>query len=311
MTSPPRLTLDDVAPDLRPVVGKVPRLPLDRAWMRSIVRWLQPLIRIKPAPDVTVEVQSAARRIWIYRPDQVRSPAALFWIHGGGYMIGSPRHDAPLCADVAATHGIVVVAPSYRLAPEHPFPAPLDDLFAAWRWLFGQASSLGIDPARIVIGGESAGGGLAAALVQRIHDEGGIQPIGQWLFCPMLDDRTAARRELDGRRHYVWDNKRNAAGWRAYLGAEPGRATPPPYAVSARREDLTGLPPAWIGVGSIDLFRDEDVEYAARLKAAGVPVELVEAPGGVHAFNKLAPATATSQAFDGAARDWLRAALAE
>jgi acetyl esterase/lipase len=311
MASLPRLTLDDVAPDLRRFAERMPRLPLERDWVRRMVRLIQPLVRAKPTDGVNVELHRAAPRMWTHRPDQVRSNAALFWIHGGGYIIGNPKNDAQFCGGIAAAHGITVFAPAYRLAPGHPFPAPLDDLFAAWRWVLAQAGAWGIDPARIVIGGESAGGGLAAALVQRIHDEGGIQPVGQLLFCPMLDDRTAARRELDARRHYVWDNKMNAAGWGAYLGAEPGGDAPPTYAVSARREDLSGLPPAWIGVGSIDLFRDEDIEYARRLKAAGVPVDVVETPGGFHAFNKLAPDIAISQAFEAAANDWLRAVLTE
>ncbi len=310
-----RLTLDDVAPDLRARVTRFPRIALDRpvlGWiLLRIVRALQPLMRAKPVPGIRITTVRAASAIRIHRPDDHRSPAALFWIHGGGYILGSPKQDDAHCGHVAAALGITVIAPAYRFAPEHAFPAPLDDLHAAWFWLLDQAGTLGIDPARIVIGGESAGGGLAAALVQRIHDEGGIQPIGQWLFCPMLDDRTAARRELDAARQFVWDNPLNAFGWRSYLGTEPGAPTAPAYAAPARREVLSGLPPAWIGVGSIDLFRDEDAAYAGRLKDAGVAMRFYEAPGGPHAFNKIAPEAAISRAFDADALDWLKASFAE
>ena len=134
--------------------------------------------------------------------------------------------------------------------PEHPYPAALD-AHAAWTWLRGHAAA-----ERIVVGGQSAGGGLAAALVQRLYDEG-ERPRAQWLFCPMLDDRTAARRGLDDAGHRVWDNRLNRFGWRAYLGTEPGAPGVPPYAVPARRDDVAGLPDTWIGVGDIDLFHDE------------------------------------------------------
>jgi acetyl esterase/lipase len=123
----------------------------------------------------------------------------------------------------------------------------------------------------------------------------------------MLDDRTAARRELDTVKQFIWDNPLNAFGWRAYLGAEPGAPNVPAYAVPARREDLSGLAPAWIGVGSIDLFRDEDVAYAERLTAAGVAARLVETPGGPHAFNRIAPEAPMSKAFDADALAWLSA----
>ena len=305
----PPLTLDDVAPEMRTLVRRLPRLPFDRAWVRRLARAAQRLLPAKRVAGVRVEARRELRGIRIHRPDALRSPAAVFWIHGGGYIIGRPAQDDPLCGATAAALGVAVIAPAYRLAPEHRFPAALDDLTAAWHWLLDHSAALGIDPARIVVAGESAGGGLAAALVQRIHDAGGVQPVGQWLFCPMLDDRTAARRELDPRRHFLWDNRLNAVGWRAYLGVEPGAPTLPNYAVPARRQNLAGLPPAWIGVGSIDLFRDEDVAYAARLEEAGVPVRLFETPGGIHAFNKVAPEAAMSRAYVADAFQWLETAL--
>jgi acetyl esterase/lipase len=215
------------------------------------------------------------------------------------------------------------VSVEYRKAPEHPFPAALDDCNAGWEWLQRNAVSLGISPARVAIGGQSAGGGLAAALVQRLHDAqstageptagepiaGGPQPIAQWLFCPMLDDRTAARLELDRVGHRVWNNRANRFGWSSYLGTTPGSPAVPPYAVPARREDLTGLPPAWIGVGDIDLFHEEDRAYAERLRAAGVEATLHVVPGAPHGFEAWAPKTNLSRAYVGSALDWLGPAL--
>ncbi|CAN0506825.1 unnamed protein product, partial [Phaeothamnion confervicola] len=167
---------------------------------------------------------------------------------------------------------MTVVSVDYRLAPEHPFPLPSDDCLAAWHWLQNSAASLGIDPARVAIGGASAGGGLAAGLAQRIHDTGGIQPIAQWLMAPMLDDRTAACRELDDIKHPVWTNRMNRAAWRSYLDREPGAEDLPAYAAPGRRGDLTGLPPTFIGVGDIDLFYEEGRRYADGLRQHGVAV---------------------------------------
>jgi acetyl esterase/lipase len=267
------------------------------------------------APRAKVEgvritaVGRAGRGVRVYVPEQRQIDAALYWIHGGGYLIGRAVQDDRLCAATASELGIVVVSAEYRLAPAHPFPAPLDDCLAAWDWLQANAASLGVDPTRIAIGGQSAGGGLAAALVQRVHDRGGNPAIAQWLLCPMLDDRTAARRELDAIGHFVWNNRLNALGWRSYLGAEPGLADAPPYAAPARRTDLAGLPPAWIGVGEIDLFLPEDRDYAERLRDAGVDVEFLTVPGAPHGFEAWASDSPPAEAFLAKARDWLRVRL--
>jgi acetyl esterase/lipase len=164
-----------------------------------------------------------------------------------------------------------------------------------------------VDPARVAVGGASAGGGLAACLAQRVRDAGGAQPAAQLLVYPMLDDRTAARRELDGAGYRVWTNRSNRAGWAAYLGREPGAREAPAYAAAARRGDLGGLPPAWIGVGALDLFLDEDRAYAARLEAAGVATELFEVPGAPHGFDALAPDVPLARAFLARQTAFLRA----
>ena len=159
------------------------------------------------------------------------------------------------------------------------------------------------DPARVAVGGESAGGGLAASLAQRLHNTGETSPVAQWLFCPMLDDRTAARRDLDGVNHFVWNNQLNRLGWRSYLGVEPGADDASSLRCPCAPREFRGSPPAWIGVGDIDLFYDEDRDYAERLSAAGVEATFEVVPGAPHGI--------TSWAFDTSiARDHIRRAQA-
>lgn len=225
-------------------------------------------------------------RIRIYQPPAAPSKTpALLWMHGGGYIIGAPEQDDSYVVPFVQEIGMVVVSVDYRLAPDHPFPAPLEDCYAALQWLAAQAETLAIDPHRIAIGGESAGAGLAAALAQLAHDRGGIRPVFQLLIYPMLDDRTAAREDIDPQAHFVWNNASNRFGWESYLNQPCAAETVPAGSVPARRADLAGLPPAWIGVGTLDLFYNEDVAYARRLKEAGIPCELVTVPGAFHGFD--------------------------
>jgi acetyl esterase/lipase len=225
-------------------------------------------------------------------------------------MIGAPQMDDGLLSNLAAELDILIVSPEYRLAPEHPYPAPVDDCHEAWQWMLANSSKLGIDTKIIAIGGESAGGGLAAGLVLRIHDEGGQRPIAQWLYCPMLDDRTATDRSLDATDHYIWNNKLNLAGWTSYVGNKIGTDQVPSYAAPARRVDFNGLPKAWIGVGDVELFYQEDKKYAESLKAAGVPCELDVVAGGPHAFEGMVPNAQVSKDYMARAKSWLRNALA-
>ena len=301
------LDLDRVAPELRGPMRRAGALKVDNRVLRQVMRGVLAMVPATRVDGVAIERRRhAARGLRLYRPAAVRSSGALLMIHGGGLVIGRPAVNDRLCGEIARDLGVLVVSPEYRKAPEHPFPAALDDVHAAWAWLLREAVALGVDGTRIVVGGESAGGGIAAALAQRLHDEGGPQPIGQLLFCPMLDDRTAARHELDEVRHFVWNNRANRFGWRSYLGVEPGAATVPTYAVAARREDRAGLPPSWIGVGDIELFHDEDAAYAERLRAAGVPVELDVVPGAVHGFETWAADTQLARDHTTRAHAWLR-----
>lgn len=253
------------------------------------------------APDVPV---------FVYRPHTLPKPAAaLLFIHGGGYIIGAASMFHAACARYARELGIVVVSVDYRLAPDTPFPGPLEDCYAALRWIQEQADALDIDPARIAVAGESAGGGLAAALAQLAHDRGEVAPVFQVLFYPMLDDRTTLKTEHAGRGEFVWTPASNLLGWSAYLGHRPTLDDAPVYAAPARRQNLAGLPPAWIGVGTLDLFYPENTEYARRLTETGVPCELYAVEGAYHAFEAFHPHAPIAQAFLAQSLAALRQAL--
>lgn len=292
------MRIDDLHPELRSIFRFVPPFPIHRAWFRRSCNWLLARMPAKTSiGDVTISEHSLSmRRARLYYPLEPRSGGALLWLHGGGMLIGSPKMDDALCARYARDLKLVVIGVDYRLAPANPFPAALDDCFEAWRWLIEHAASLGVDANRIVISGQSAGGGLCATLAQRILDHGGVQPAGVALFCPMLDDRPAARRELDSTADRVWTNDNNRAGWSAYLSQPPGMTEAPPYSGAARRQDLAGLPPTWIAVGGLDLLCEEGRQYHQRLLACGVDSELCFTPRAPHGFEAFAPKTALARA---------------
>lgn len=231
-------------------------------------------------PEVTVR---------IFTPPGTRTDRALFlWIHGGGYMFGSALVPEPRLERWAKDFDCVIASVEYRLAPETPYPGPLHDCFAALTWAVEHAGELGVDAGRVIIGGASAGAGLAAGLALLARDRGGPAITYQLLIYPMIDDRNAhPSTHID--RAPVWPRPANLLGWRAYLGHEPGADDVPAYAAPARAEDLSGLPPAWIGVGTLDVFRDEDITYALRLLQAGVPTELHVYPGAPHGFEGITP----------------------
>lgn len=304
------MEIERVDPQLRQAVQRLPVPRVQNTLIRRAVRKAMRLLPGAKAPGVETRVErDGAIRARVHRPAGAGTGPGMLWIHGGGLVIGAAKQDDRLCAGTAAALGITVVSIEYRLAPEHPYPAALEDAVAAWDWVQAQAGRLGIDADRVVLGGESAGAGIAACLAQRLLDTGGVQPIAQWLFCPMLDDRTAARRDLDAVRHWVWDSDANRFGWSSYLGAAPGAAQVPPYAVAARRADLSGLPPAWLCVSDIELFHDEVVDYARRLRAAGVETTLDLVPGAPHGFENWAPDTEIARALVGRGQDWLRREL--
>jgi acetyl esterase/lipase len=221
----------------------------------------------------------------------------LIWMHGGGYLIGRPEQDDVCCVQYVRETGITVVSIDYRLAPKHPFPAGLDDCYSTLKWAASQAQEPGFDPERIAVGGASAGGGLAAALVQLARDRNEIKPVFQLLVYPMLDDRTVLRTDINDSYNITWTQKSNQFGWESYLGQECGSENVPAYSVPARRTDLSGLPPAWIGVGSLDIFHDEDIAYAQRLKGCGVECEVDVVPGAFHGFDVFDPQVPLVQDF--------------
>ncbi|MFG1608531.1 alpha/beta hydrolase [Actinoplanes sp. NPDC049265] len=269
-----------VPEELRHPVLYAPFQITSRLVVRALAR-----VPVRPgpvAPGVTLDQRDLPPEVFVYQPKARALPSgALLYIHGGGYVIGHPSTYHPICSRIAAELGVLVVSVNYRKAVGDPFPAGLDDCFRALTWIHEQASALGIDPARIAVAGDSAGGGLAAALAQMAYDRD-VPLCFQGLIYPMLDDRTALRDDHLGTGELVWTPASNRFGWTSYLGHRPGEAEPRAYAVPARRDDLTGLAPAWIGVGDLDLFHAEDVEYAGRLTLAGVPTDLVVVPGMYH-----------------------------
>jgi acetyl esterase/lipase len=243
------------------------------------------------APDVMVRV---------YQPEQ--RPAvlpALLWIHGGGYVLGSVEADDVKAKVLALSLNCVVASVEYRLAPEHPFPAPVEDCYAALKWLAANTAQFGINPDRIAIGGASAGGGLAAGLGLLTRDRGEVKICYQLLIYPMIDDTNVEQAGPDVPDAPLWTRANNLLGWRAYLGQEPGSNGVSPYAAATRAEDVRGLPPTYIGVGTPDLFRDADIAYAQRLMRAGVPTELHVYADGFHGFDAFAAESDAAKRFSG------------
>jgi len=233
------------------------------------------------APDV---------RVRIYEPlDADRPLPGLLWIHGGGYVCGIPEQADRRICEIVGEIGCISVSVNYRLAPENPYPAPLEDCYAAFKWMNEQASELGLDPALIAIGGGSAGGGLAAGLGLLARDRKEFKVCHQILLYPMLDDRTGAGKGGNLADAPFWTIHNNRFGWQCYLDGTPGRNDIPAYASASRAKDLSGLPPAFIVVGGIDILAREDVSYAQRLLGFGVEVELHVYPGAFHAFDVKVP----------------------
>ncbi|MGA0894752.1 MAG: alpha/beta hydrolase [Ilumatobacteraceae bacterium] len=234
-------------------------------------------------------------RVVVYEPVERQTPTgALLWIHGGGLVMASADQYHDVCSRFAAQLGIVVASVDYRLAPEYPFPAGLDDCMAALRWLDSEADRLGIDRSRMAVGGDSAGGGLAACVAQRARDEGGPALCFQLLQYPMLDDQSPLR---DGHETLVWSRQSNAYAWSLYLSHEVTDDETRRYASAARCADMKGLPPAWIGIGTADLFHDESLRYAQRLTDAGVPCELHVVHGMYHGAERVRPSAPSMREF--------------
>ena len=229
----------------------------------------------------------------------------VVYLHGGGMVAGDERADLPVVLDWVEQVGVVLVSVDYRLAPEHPYPAAVEDCHAALSWTAVHAGELGID-GRLVLAGTSAGGGLAAATALLHRDRGGAGLAGLLLVCPMLDDRNV---HAPVRPFHTWSSVSNLTGWTALLGAARGGPDVSPYAAPARAADLSGLPPAFIDVGTADVFLDEDVAFAQRIWAAGGRADLHVWAGGYHGFDGLVPEATVSRAARSARIAWLQRIL--
>ncbi|GAB95034.1 acetyl esterase/lipase [Kineosphaera limosa] len=254
------------------------------------------------APDLT---------LLVLKPSTGTGPwPCIYATHGGGMIMGDRRMEVPNFLPVVAEGLAVLVSVEYRLAPEHPDPAPIEDCYAGLVWVARNAASLSIDPDRLLVGGTSAGGGLAAGLALMARDRGFPTVTHQILTCPMLDDRfeTRSSRMLDGQG--VWDRNDNTYGWTALLGDRRGGSDVSIYAAPARATDLSGLPTTYLDCGSSETFRDEILDYAGRLSEAGVTVDLHMWGGAFHGFDAMAPYAGISQASQAVRQEFIRRALA-
>ncbi len=251
-------------------------------------------------------------RVRLYRSAGKPGPfPCLYWVHGGGHVLGQIEQDDLMMEHIVEAVGCAAVSVEWRRPPEHPFPAPMDDCYAGLKWIVSNAAELSLDPGRIAVGGASSGGGSAAGLALLARDRGEVQVCFQLLVYPMLDDRNVTSASQAVTEPRVWNRQANLIGWRCYVGDVVGTDQVSPYAAPTRAVSLAGLPPAYLPVGDLDLFIDEDIEYAQRLQQADVPTELHVYPGGIHGFDLLAPASRLAQRFVRDRDDALRRAFGQ
>ncbi len=301
--------LKHVDPELAPALQTFPPFVLSDDIIVAVRQGFNEMTKANPLGASAAAAAEAATAkapdgyevpIFIHKPkaEAAGKRAGLLFIHGGGYIFGDAFMSGPSCRAQADAADLVIVAVDYRLAPENPHPTPVEDCYAALQWLFDNADALGVDRDRIGIAGESAGGGLSAALALLARDRGNLKLAYQQLIYPMIDDRTCTRTDIPAHLgQFVWTRESNIYGWKSLLGQAPGGAGVSPYAAAARAEDLSGLPPAFIYVGALDLFLDENLDYARRLLAAGVPTELHVYDGAYHGFEVAVDSGVAQRAF--------------
>jgi acetyl esterase/lipase len=312
------LPLHLVHPELRPMVAGIEKFskgappltheglaamrkapsPFAKPPLATVPREMRKIPVGKGHPDVAIHIVNA-------RPGTSRP--AILHTHGGGYVLGSAEGSVRGLQELCAELDCVAVSVEYRLAPETTFAGSVEDNYAGLKWLHAHAAELGADPARIAVMGESAGGGHAALLAIAARDRGEVPLVFQCLIYPMLDDRTGTSRKVPAHvGTLVWTPERNRFGWDSFLGVKAGGDEAPVGAVPARVANLAGLPPAFIGVGTLDLFADEDIDYAQRLNAAGVLTELLVVPGAFHGFDGIGAHLPVGKWFNRAKSDALR-----
>jgi acetyl esterase/lipase len=291
-----------VNPELLPGLEMFPELDLQPEFLQAIregaAQMNQPAMvdeslslndEIIPGPDAN------PLRLRIYRPkSQNEALPALLWIHGGGYILGSADDNDDLCMRFVQEANCVVVSVDYRLAPEHPYPAPIEDCYSALKWIADHAEELNIDPNSIGVAGASAGGGLTAALTLLARDRQYPSLCFQMPLYPMIDDRNNTPSTNEIKEGFVWNQQTNEAGWKMYLGELYGTDHIPAYAAPARAEDYSNLPYTYTCVGQLDPFRDETIAYVTKLAQAGVDVEFHLYPGAYHGFEGINPGAAIS-----------------
>ncbi len=285
-----------VDPELIPLIEQMPGFQLSKEMLAPTRQMMAEMMKMN-APAVPEGVRFEERtipgpagapeiRVLIYAPKaEASNRPGILHIHGGGYVMGQPEMVAANAGQWALDLGAVTVSVDYRLAPETAYPGNVEDCYAALKWLATNAASFGVDKNKIAVIGESAGGGLAAATCLMARDRKEIKITHQHLIFPMLDDRTVVHPEPSAfLGQFLWTREANAFGWTSLLGQAPGGKDVSPYAAPARATDLSGLPPTYMICGALDLFLEEDMDYAKRLIRAGVPTELHIYPGAPHGF---------------------------
>lgn len=300
-------TIDLVDPELRAALDQRPRLKLNSDVLERSRAFIVSTAAAAEKPELPgLEVSELFLpsafdgrliRVLGYRPAAAQSPLpAVVHVHGGGFVMGVPEMKDLENRSLAYELNCAIYSVDYRLAPEAPFPAALQDVYSVIVWLHQKAGELGLNAECIGIKGESGGGGIAAGTALYARDQQGPRLAFQHLFYPMIDDRTAVRQDLNpfvG--EFVWTREHNLFGWSSLLGAAPGSGDVSPYAAAARATDLAGLPPTFLAVGGLDLFLDENIDYANRLSRAGVAVEFHLYPGAYHGFQSASQARVSQQ----------------
>lgn len=312
--------LAPIAPELRPSARRMLEMGMPPI-TEEVLRNLPPdggpppaqLLAEIPVAEKDLAPQGSLPgvKVFVINSDPAKRRPAILHTHGGGFILGSVTGELRYLQETAQALDCTIVSVEYRLSPAARYDTATEDTYAGLKWLHDNAEQLGVDQRKIALMGESAGGGHAALLAIKARDRGEVPVAFQSLVYPMLDDRTGSSRELPSHVATVgWSPSENRLGWKSFLGVEPGGTQVPAAAVPARIDRLEGLAPAWIGVGGVDLFASEDIEYARRLTLAAVPTELLVIPGAYHGFDRVAVETSLARRFTQAKLDALRRAFA-